>query len=247
VGLQDRDYMRDRNRKTFERATRPSPRHFAPSKSGSSLLFKVGCWVCLAFILYKGFSWIENRRKRVPPVQQAQYAYREAAPERAVRAPAPTPQPTYSPPAQYTAPPVARAAPAQETSATEAPRARTSGTIYLCRDYSGGTFWSSAHCNQSNGLIEQIVSVPEGMPFQQQVQIAQERRRALASAETVYTSSAPAAMPAPASRNKFLCESLDARVVQLDAMARQPQSGTTQDWIRSERQKTRDEQFRLRC
>jgi hypothetical protein len=59
------------------------------------------------------------------------------------------------------------------------------------------------------------------------------------------TAAAPSGPPTIA--NKALCQSLDARVNELDAMARQPQTGGTQDWIRMERQKTRDEQFRLRC
>lgn len=28
------------------------------------------------------------------------------------------------------------------------------GTIYLCKAYSGGTFWAKAHCNQHSALIE---------------------------------------------------------------------------------------------
>lgn len=43
-------------------------------------------------------------------------------------------------------------------------------TIYLCKAYNGSTFWAKAHCNQHNALIERIVSVPDGMPFEQQVE-----------------------------------------------------------------------------
>lgn len=43
------------------------------------------------------------------------------------------------------------------------------------------------------------------------------------------------------------CADLEREVKRLDSMARQPQSGPTQDWIRAERQKARDQQFRLRC
>jgi hypothetical protein len=117
--------------------------------------------------------------------------------------------------------------------------------VYLCRAYSGATFWASDHCNQHSALIERMVSVPPGMPFEQQVQLAEQRRQALSAATNVQPTynSAPAT-PAP---TKALCDSLDARVNQLDATARQPQSGQMQDWIRGERQKTRDEQSRLHC
>ncbi|MES2957570.1 MAG: hypothetical protein V4792_05240 [Pseudomonadota bacterium] len=46
------------------------------------------------------------------------------------------------------------------------------GTIYKCKSYSGGSFWAQSHCSQHNALIERIASVPIGMPFQQQVDVA---------------------------------------------------------------------------
>lgn len=48
-------------------------------------------------------------------------------------------------------------------------------TIYQCKSYGGGTFWSSAHCSTHNALIEKIASVPDGMSFDQQVNVAQGR------------------------------------------------------------------------
>ena len=46
------------------------------------------------------------------------------------------------------------------------------GTIYLCKAYSGGTFWAQAHCGKHSALIESIVSVPDNTPFKQQVALA---------------------------------------------------------------------------
>ncbi|MDQ0588450.1 hypothetical protein [Variovorax paradoxus] len=43
------------------------------------------------------------------------------------------------------------------------------------------------------------------------------------------------------------CSGLDAHVKWLDTMARQPQAASTQDWLRNERQQTRDQRFRLGC
>ncbi|KRB87029.1 hypothetical protein [Noviherbaspirillum sp. Root189] len=43
------------------------------------------------------------------------------------------------------------------------------------------------------------------------------------------------------------CAFLDRHVEYLDSMARQPQSGSTQDWIRDEKSKTRDRQASLGC
>jgi len=43
------------------------------------------------------------------------------------------------------------------------------------------------------------------------------------------------------------CSQLDAHIKWIDTVARQPQGAYSQDWLRNERQATRDRQFRLRC
>ena len=50
-------------------------------------------------------------------------------------------------------------------------------TIYLCKAYAGGTFWSSAVCSSQKALIERTFNVPDRMPFDQQVNIAQSQLR----------------------------------------------------------------------
>lgn len=67
-------------------------------------------------------------------------------------------------------------------------------TIYLCKAYSGGTVWAQAHCGTHNALIESIVSVPDNMPFKQQVALAEQQRgSAPASTTTVNTVVEPSA------------------------------------------------------
>jgi hypothetical protein len=51
--------------------------------------------------------------------------------------------------------------------------AASAATIYLCRAYSGGEFWSSVHCNQKSALIVRMANVPDGVPFEQQVRIVE--------------------------------------------------------------------------
>jgi len=46
---------------------------------------------------------------------------------------------------------------------------------------------------------------------------------------------------------KAECAAWDERIKYLDAMARQPLDGTTQDWIRGERKNARDRQARIPC
>lgn len=119
--------------------------------------------------------------------------------------------------------------------------------IYLCKSYGGGMFWSSAICSTRSATVDRIVSVPASMTWDQQVQLGESRWR---EAQNLYNVPAPAVGvgngPTGATRSTE-CSALEAHIVQLDAMARQPQSGATQDWIRSERQAARSRQAALRC
>lgn len=122
------------------------------------------------------------------------------------------------------------------------------GTIYLCKAYDGGTFWAQAHCNQYKSLIERIVSVPDGLPFDQQVAIGQQQRAAAASTVTTTTTVNRTVITQNAGNDhQTECKALDVQIQQYDAMARQPQSGQTQDWITAQRKKARDRQFQIKC
>ena len=97
-------------------------------------------------------------------------------------------------------------------------------TIYLCKAYSGSTFWSSAHCQKHGAPTDRMVSVPDTLPWEQQVQLAEQERA---------QRSALANPPAPAQQQVTVTQSsgssrqaeyvsLNARIAQLDAMAQQP-------------------------
>lgn len=118
------------------------------------------------------------------------------------------------------------------------------GTIYLCKAYSGGTFWAQAHCSSHNALIESIISVPDNMPFTQQVALAEQQRQPVPASTTAVNT---VAEPSAAQQHQAECRALDARVNYLDSLARQPQSAAMQDWNRGERKKARDRQFAIRC
>jgi len=134
--------------------------------------------------------------------------------------------------------------------ATFAPLSSTHAeSLYLCRAYSGGTFWSQAHCNQHNALIERIVSVPDSLPFDQQVALGEQQRSAMAANaarqnSTVTTTTTKRNIQPDRTAE---CSALAASIEHYDAMARQPQSGQMQDWITAQRKKARDRQFQLKC
>lgn len=116
-------------------------------------------------------------------------------------------------------------------------------TLYHCKNHSGGTFWASAPCSKHNALIDRTVTVPDNMPFEQQVQIGNKVR---ADAEALYAppvQTQQSASPQP----EVNCVAISQEVASLDAMARQPQSAGTQDWIAQRRKALRDIQFRNRC
>jgi hypothetical protein len=119
-----------------------------------------------------------------------------------------------------------------------------SGSIYLCKAYSGGTFWAKTNCSQHSALVDSIVSVPDSLPFDQQVNLAEQQRR---SATLTNTVSNTVTTNSPAPSRGVECKTLDAQITQFDGMARQPQSGQMQDWITGEKRKARDRQFQIRC
>lgn len=128
---------------------------------------------------------------------------------------------------------------------TFAPAWADAATLYMCRSNSGGSFWSNAHCGSHNALVERIVSVPDGLPFDQQVQLGEQNR---ADGRRLLESPPPNAATTNNSQNKQNeCPYIDARIKQLDQLARQPQSGQAQDAISEERRRLRDRQFQIPC
>lgn len=129
-----------------------------------------------------------------------------------------------------------------------APTGASATSLYLCKAYGGGSFWSSAPCSTQQATIERIVSVPDDMPFEQQVQLG---NQAVAEGVRLATPPQPptraAAQEDARAQAPDECKLLDERIQRLDSMARQPQSGATQDWISEHRRAARSRQFQLRC
>jgi len=61
-------------------------------------------------------------------------------------------------------------------------------TIYYCKAYSGGMFWSNTVCSSQKAVIERTANVPDGMPFNQQVELAQQQ---LDASKKLYVQPAP--------------------------------------------------------
>lgn len=117
-------------------------------------------------------------------------------------------------------------------------------TPYHCKNYSGGTFWSSDACANHRALIDRLVTVPDNMPFEQQVQIGNQAR---AEAEGLKARQISQPAPVTPQAPEVNCAAISKEIAALDSMARQPQSAGTQDWISQRRKSLRDIQFRSKC
>ena len=121
------------------------------------------------------------------------------------------------------------------------------GTIYLCKAYSGGTFWANTHCNQHSALIERIATVPDSLPFDQQVNLAEQQRSGATTERTTTVTNTTTTNNSGQQNRKAECLGLDSQITNYDSMARQPQTGQMQDWIAAQKKKARDRQFALKC
>ena len=231
MGLDDRDYMRERHRRQLN--AHADERPFLPAKE-TSLFVIVACWIGIAFLLFQAYAWWDQKQLREKPARQG-----SSMPARG-EMPAPA-----APPRAADAPPVAAAAP-RPLPPPEVHCATSGGTLYHCRNADRSTFWANTPCSAHGATIDRMTSVPADLPFGEQVRIAEERRRAL-TPPPMHVSEAPAAAPEPAIDHGRRCAALEDRVRELDAMAREPHSAPMQDWIRSQRKLARDTQFRLRC
>jgi hypothetical protein len=117
-------------------------------------------------------------------------------------------------------------------------------TLYHCKNYSGGTFWSNAPCSTQNALIDRLVTVPDNMPFEQQVEIGNKVR---AEAQALVQQQVQVQQQQTQQQPEINCSAIAQEIASLDALARQPQSAGTQDNIAQRRKSLRDIQFRNRC
>lgn len=258
MGLDDRDYMRERHRNTFDRTTAPDREPpFTPPEE-TSLVKIVVVVLVVGFVLYEGFDRWHGGKQSDDVQSHAEAAKTQlASPTSSLRAPgdlqreAPVPAPLLQQNIQsqiqrmtvVPAPP----APGQPEPIAEAPaRVANRGTVYHCKSANGRTFWAQAHCSEHSAAVDRITSVPPDLSFDQQVEIAERRRQALMDG---IPSPAPAVTQVSTSESieRSECKRLDARVEELDALARQPQSASMQDWIRDQRKSARDRQFALHC
>lgn len=212
-----------------------TPERSTPGRPGP-----VWAWAAALSLLFGAALWLE---RPAPPAGSPAPA--APAPSSASAARAVTSAPT-APTADSTPPAAPRSTSPQTLGSTAwaAAPAPVRDTLYLCRSYSGGEFWSNGHCHEQRALIVRMSRVPPQLPFEQQVHIAQSEARA---AQSLVAPAPVQAARAPARDPAAECAYLDARIRALDAAARRPQSSASQDHLRTERAELRSRQWHLGC
>lgn len=268
MGIQDRDYWRER----YRARGNVDPEHwrqdelaspdvdFRPPKNNElSFVGKLFLTIFVALICVIAYRGVKDRLSRPEPVREV-VGQRQGAPSAAPASPA----------GRSAEPPVVRA-PANQGQVYRCgnaysgqpceggkpvivsnPVASTGGAsgmreIYLCKDFQGRFFWESTACSLNGRFMERIASVPAGLSWDQQVAIAMAQRdkaHAIA-AEQIVPVAPRASMQKPSAGE---CQVLEAVVQRADQECRVKSCNMRElDWVRDQRREARDRQFRLGC
>ena len=220
MGLMDRDYM---NEKRPRRAFNPSPK-----KSATSTLFMVLVFVAALFFLYKLADWHLNQSASGIATQSAPKAQRTPG----------------QPPAGQEAFTLPRESGLRPYQDQDAPAPVASKRVVTKCIVNGKTSYGDGPC-ASDAVAAQVTTRADHNIM------APVRVAVSTTTETTY-SPAPVVTtqynaPSDYAAKKIECQSLDSHIQHLDSMSRQSQGAQTMDWIRDERKKARDRQFRIPC
>lgn len=197
-------------------------RPFSPPPERFGALGKILIFVAVLFLLYLAADWKLNQR----------------AP-RKLNTPLPAEIETLTRPATTSTPSLQP--PRPETSHSNPPQATGSTRTVTKCVVNGKTSYGDAECAHGSVVSQVTTRTDHNLmePVRPQTPTRQETTTVY---ETVVTQSTTSAH-----NSKSECGSLDQQIRHLDSMARQPQSGQTQDWITAERKRLRDRQFRIPC
>lgn len=233
MGLQDRDYMHERHRRTPGRGRRnDAPIYLSqqPERHAAGTLLKVLVVLVVLFALYKGSArWLTHREA-------------ERASAAAVRTSPPPP-----PPQATTSPSPRQPMPALTARTHPAPPAPGPGVVMKCQG-AGGTTYSDVPCPAgtratSVTLPVEVLSVGASVRPQNVPAPAAQPTPIAPAPQVIVVQNGPSIHE----QRQLECKALDVEITHLDAWARQPQSGQTQDHIRDRRKQARDRQFALHC
>lgn len=117
-------------------------------------------------------------------------------------------------------------------------------TIYLCKAYSGGMFWSSVPCGQKQATVDRMVSVPDGIPWEQKVALGEAARnqgQALANPKLVVS------LPLAQTARHNECVNILAAISNLSGQMVVRRAGQTQDQQRELMERLEERRKQLMC
>lgn len=218
MGLMDRDYMQEKHpRQAF------TP---APEKSAASTLFMVLVFVAALFFLYKLADWQLNKRASGIAAQSA-----------------PSVQPTPSQqPSRQEASPLPREP--RPRTYQEAPEPAARNRVVTKCTVNGKTSYGDGPCTGGGVTTQVTTRADHNIMKPVRVNASIDAEPTFSPGHSVIAQNSA---PSDYGAKKSECQRLDTQIKHLDSMSRQPQSGQMMDWIRDERTKARDRQFRIPC
>lgn len=209
--------MRFKNSDTLREPDRQRP--FSPPPANSGTWGTVLMVVAVLFAVYKMVEWKFDQRAAEPVDAPAA----SAAPKAIQRAAEPTRQAALPSP----------------------PKSGVPGTHVVTKCVvNGKTSYGDGACTQGATASSLTTRDNHNLMAAIRPEAITPSEAAVAQPDAVEQSSP--AIPI-ASAKKIQCQALDATVKNLDAQSRQPQGPQMMDWIKAERKKARDQQFRLSC
>jgi hypothetical protein len=222
MGLQDRDYMRERQRRDNRDLKVFSP----PEPSTKLTLWIILFWVALTFACFKGWTWWQLRQTPAATVRSTSVFTPATIPSKA------DPNLAGNWDRNRTAPAYSAPAPLQ-------------GTVQaFTKCVSGGvTSYTDGECDRNAKKSIVLVNPAENLADG----LRQPSRAPVPPPQIVHVDSDTEHSLNTQLQKKLLCEQYEEEIKRIDAMARQPLPGSEQDRLSAQRKKGRDQQFRLRC
>lgn len=254
MGIQDRDYWRERHDENLNVRRDPRDNPFTSGHSEMSFLGKLALTISVLLIAALAYRYQSEilRFLKGPP---------GAVSERTVVR---LPEPTVAAP-KAVAPELPRAQPSGQIyrcgntysnspcdggqqlalqSGRPVDRSETK-EIYLCKDFQDRLTWESVPCSANGRFMDRIARVPAHVSWDEQVASARQQRdkvQAIA-AEQVVPVASRSTPSTPAE-----CQALEQRIRVLDVECRVNACSMQRlDWVRFERKAARDRQFRIGC
>lgn len=222
MGLEDRDYMHERNAEVFEK------RNSTQNHPFRSTLWMVLTWTTMLFLLYQSFLWLES--------------YKQARNELISSSKIETPEKKAATSQRKNVPSTTEGSQQNAPAGSALPVPDTRNTVTKCL-LNGQVTFTDGKC--PNGSTTSYVTVSTGnvvnvlpptfIPTTPKIQPQVVMQQPAAETNNV------------ASMKETECGFLNHQVDQLDALARQPLSSQSQDSISEQRKKYRSRQFALHC